>query len=472
MKNKILESSLWMLGGGSLQQILQFVIFILLARYLSPEVFGQVAMAAIVCEVASAIGRWGVGEILMQRRRMTSTLLSHCFVFCLFLSIAIISLLLTGIAIYAYFYGWNLFCKLVALLCPVIILQSFEIIPETLLRKNFSYKWLAIRGNLSATIGGLIAVGLAIEGFGVYALVVQRLASSLVMTIAVNIAMRNKNKVFSAAHFRPALLKIIASTGFHLVSAPLAVLVGPRLSDTLVAVFYGPASLGHLRITRRVFDMIAQVTISPISNVSQAAFSAISSDLKALEVTYKSFQGNCAAGVFPLFAGVALLAPFWVPLLLGDKWHESIHLIQYLSLAAVPAVVNYFQNPLLIVSRRNKIISIQNAIRIISSVALTLVAIPFGIKTVVILFVLQGYAFMIANLLIIKSVFKWSLVGMVVNLWPPLFSSLTTMGVLTMITFLFPDLTGFLALATLGATGAILYSGMMVLLFRKKLRRV
>lgn len=466
MRNDVLKSSLWMLGGNGLQQVIGFAIFVLLARFLDPHQFGTVAIAALIYEIVSAVGKWGVSDMLIQRRKATPLFISHAFVFVVSIAIVLVLVVLAGTSIYAMVEGWSLLSTLLFLLCPVVLMEAVSVPSETMLRLRMQYKWLAIRNNAAALIGGVFAVVLAALGFGVFALVGQRLVSVAVTTVMVLIGARDAARLFPVRRYRSVAFRGIGNVGFHLVSTPLAGMIGPRISDLMVGIFFGPAALGNLRITRRVFDMITQLTVTPISGVAEAAFSRLISKGAELRALYMRMQSTVANGVFPIFAGIAVSAGEWVPLLLGKQWTDSVPLIQLTSLAAVPAVVNYFQTPLLITYRRNKIISIQNIIRIVSSVALTAVAVPLGIKAVVLFFVLQGYVFMIANFVIIKRTAGWPVLPLIRNLVPPTVTTIASVAAVLAFRYWAPPYSLWLTLTLELAFGALVYALIMFTVFR------
>ncbi|MEP7295452.1 MAG: oligosaccharide flippase family protein [Burkholderiales bacterium] len=423
MQRQIALSILWMLGGNGLQQVLQFVIFILLARYLEPDVFGYVALATVVFDIVGTIGRWGIPETILQRRHASPLFLSHAFIFAVLLGGVLTLLVLAGTGTYIALHGWNLVAQLLLLLAPITLMQAAETVLEAMLRRNLEFKWLALRNNLASLVGGLFAIALAILHLGVYALVAQRFVSLAILLGMVWLLAGKQIRFFPFRRYRRGLFLGIARVGSHLVSGPFAGMLGPRLTDMMVGIVFGPAPLGQLKIARRIFDFVTQVTIMPLSSVAEAAFPRLVGKPAELRAVYKKIQGVCALGVFPLFAGLALGAPMWVPLVLGAKWLEAVPLIQWTSLAAVPAVVNYFQAPLLIAYRQNWLISKQNMARVVSGVALTAIGSLIGLEAVVVLFVAQGYAFMVFNWMMIKKVAGWTLRENLVNIAPASFAT-------------------------------------------------
>jgi len=460
--------SLWMLGGNGLYQGLQFVTFILLARYLEPDAFGYVALATGVFEIVSAAGRWGLSDVMLQRRQPSRLFLSHTFILGMALAGILYLFSIAGILVYVKLHGWTLIAQLLMLLAPMVLLQAAEMVPETVLKQRLDFRWLALRNNTAALVGGLVALVLAIKGLGVYALVVQRLLSLTILLAMVWTAAGDSIRIFPWRRYRKKLFAGIGTAGAHMVSSPLAALLGPRLTDIMVGIFLGPNALGQLKIARRIFDFVAELTIMPLSSVAQAVLPKLATREAELRTVYNRIQGVCALGVFPLFAGLALTAPLWVPLVLGRQWIAAVILIQLASLASISAVVNYFQLPLLIAYRRNKLISAQNIVRLASSVALTAVGLAFGLEVIVVLFVLQGYAFMIFNWMMIKKIAGWSVIENINNIMPALAGTGGMIAVLLLYDYRFHPEAGWINLALVSLVGALTYAIVLLTGFREK----
>jgi PST family polysaccharide transporter len=244
----------------------------------------------------------------------------------------------------------------------------------------------------------------------------------------------------------------------------------------IVGVALGPVALGQIKIARRIFDFVAQLTILPLSNVAQAAFPHLigkgvdgGDELRAV---YKRVQGVCALGVLPLFAGLAMTAPLWVPLALGEKWRPAIGLIQWISLSSVSAVVNYFQLPLLVAFRRNRLILRQNIARILTTVGLTAIGVLGGLTFVIQLSLIQAYGFTVYNWIVTRRIAGWDWRDNIANLVP---AAVATAG-MSVALLLFQDAVQFEAqwmqLAAMVAVGVASYAVILFAAFRRKSMRM
>ncbi len=129
MHRNVVSSAPWMFVGNTSQQILQFVTFILLARQLAPDIFGQVALAAVVIDIALAVGSWGLPQFLTQRGILSRKLAAHAFVLSLGLAFFLCVLIAGGVGIYTLFGDFTLIPQLILLMMPIIVLRDVARVP-------------------------------------------------------------------------------------------------------------------------------------------------------------------------------------------------------------------------------------------------------------------------------------------------------------------------------------------------------
>ena len=409
MHKKLLSNSLWSFAGNALQQLLQFGIFILLARHLYPEQFGYVALAAALIDAACPVVRWGMTHILLQRHRTSSTLLYHVFVLSLGMGALFTTLLIIGALVYRTAVGSSLVTELLLLLAPIIILQALETVPDALVRKRMAFKWLALRSNAAALIGGAAALLSLLWDSGVYALVIQRVVSMLTITVTVWIAARNYGQFY---HYRPVrwrLLKRIFQDGAQILSPSLAGVLNPRITDAIIGTFLGAGVLGQFKFAWRICEFIPQLTIVPLVSVAYSLFPTLVRTPDKLYEAYRQMTSLSSLFVFPAFVGLAATAEQWVPLLVGDKWVTAIPPIKIAVILCLSSVTNYYQIPLLLAHKRNRRLGVEGVVRLLSSSSFALIGAAYDLTTLIALLAVNAYLYAAYNIIVNKRLFGWSI---------------------------------------------------------------
>ena len=329
LKRRTTLSALWISVETWGQQLLQFLLFAILARLLGPEAYGLLSMALVVIlagDVLITNGGWA--EALIQRRDLDPGYTDTVF----WLLVAVAGSL-AGLAILlarpvsAALHQPKL-AQLVVWLSAVLPLASLCVVPDALLRREFRNAPLAARSLLATLGAGLVAVPMAVAGFGVWSLVVYQLAQPLIQAVV----------LWLAHPWRPAL----RFSGTHLreVASYVGGVLGERVMRVLdlviprVALGYtlGPAAVGQFTTARRILELLVQLLIGPVSRVAMPSFAGLVGDRARTQELFTF--GALFAGLvaFPGHVGLALVAPDLVSAVFGRAWEPSIPVLQVLTL--------------------------------------------------------------------------------------------------------------------------------------------
>jgi PST family polysaccharide transporter len=165
-------------------------VFIALARTLSPEAFGIVAIATAVIDLLNFIGRGGITEVLVQRRELDPRAMNAGFLASLICGAVLTLALIAAAPVFAQVFGTPELRSVMTLLAPICLLYAAGAVYEGILRHAFQFKQLALRNTTSTVVSGLIALAMALTGWGVWALVAQRLVGTVWSLAAMMVATR------------------------------------------------------------------------------------------------------------------------------------------------------------------------------------------------------------------------------------------------------------------------------------------
>jgi len=419
MYKKFISGAGWMFAGNASQQILQFITFIILARLLAPEIFGQVALASVVTDIAGAVALWGLPQFLIQRGLLVRTMQSHAYVLAILIALVLSVLIVTGVLIYAWAHEFTLVSQLILLQTPLLLIQAIGIVPDALFRRNLDFKLLAFRNNLAAFFGGGVALTLAFLDYGVYALVAQKVVAISILTLTVWWALEQRSFARPAG-IKVATLLMISRQSLRLLSNQIATLVGVRAMDGIIGLWLGNAVLGQFKIVMRIYDLLVQLAVSPLSAVALAAFPKLIADNEALRKFYNHLVTFSLVVFVPVMTGVAFTADKWVPMILGPQWMEVVPLFQIISITSVQCILGTFQNALQMSLRWNHFVFKQNMLRLVTSVLLTLFAAQFNIYLILVFYAVWAYGLAIYNARALNVARGWPWSDLLTTLLPSL----------------------------------------------------
>ena len=380
LKQQVFSGSLWSFAGTAGQQFVNFILFALLARLLTPTDFGVMALAAVVIDLLALIGCLGQIQALVQREEMDDRIESTSF-----WMLQGFGLVMTAIVFFSAPYVAAVFdvpslSGILRLLAPVCLFQTLSAVHEARLRRSFGFKWLAARMVIASMIGGVASIVLAFQGFGVYAMVGQRLIIAVILCAM----------VWWSSGWRPKFLwdtkeaLQLARFGSDLSIVAFLQTVNVRIIDVMVGYFFGPQVLGQLRIAWKLFDFIAAVAIQPVVNVALPALSRLQASRDAMGSATVRLMSVSGMVLYPIFFGIAITAQDLVPPLFGDQWGQAILFIEILAPIAVAAAINYFLGTTLTAAGRTRWILWQATGQVALALVISIAAVPFGVVAVLV----------------------------------------------------------------------------------------
>ena len=374
LKANVLRGSLWSVAGNAGQQAANFVIFLYLARALDPAAIGLVALAAILLEIVGATARLGVVEAL--QREQPNPALETALLLILLGSGAVGAVLIAAFAGGAWWLGYDrTFVQIILLLSPIALFQAVNTLPEAMFRRRLDYRSLAFR-NWAATIAaGAVAFVMIERGFGVFALVGQRLTLVAVSSLLLWLQIRWR-PVRGFAFRQP---RAVLATGWKVLVASLSGLLNTRIADMITGAFLGPAALGFLRLGWRFRDTLVQLTVQPMTGVALTSLSHLRDDPAARRRAFLRLTQLMAFVSLPIFFGLSVVAEPLLRLLVGPKWLGGVIVFQLLGPLMVAGSINYFFAPMMVAVGRADVVMRQSIAQTAATVPLIWAGSYFGL---------------------------------------------------------------------------------------------
>jgi len=373
VKKQILSSSLWSITGTGATMLSSFVVFALMTRLLRPIDFGVVAFAALFIDVTRGLMCGPFSEALIRRKQWDDAAASTGF----WMNLA--SAILSAAAVAAigsscaYAYGSVTLGDVFIVLSASLVVDALRGVHEAKLQREFGYRVLAIRAVFASVISGIAGILMALAGFGVWALVGNRLVASVLQTIIVTRTVSWSPKfVFSRAE-SAALFNF----GANMVGARLLGQINVKVAELVIGFILGPVSLAFFRVGSRALNFLTQVAVAPIQNTAFSAFSRLH-DARAVGQAYLRMTRATALVSFPVFFGAASIAPDFVAVCFGSHWKESGPIMAALALMVTPATLLYYSQPALASLGRTRLVLASNLGVCVLNALAAVVTVSFG----------------------------------------------------------------------------------------------
>lgn len=309
-----------------LRQGLQFCVSVVLARLLTPEEFGTVAMLAVFIAIASVISESGFSSALVQRREVSQQELSSVFYFTLALTVAAAGCLVLCAPLIAKFYRLPVLTAVIIAVSAQLVIGCLGSVHQVLLTRALDFRSQSYITGATQLVSGGVAVLLAKYGFGLWSIVTQSIvATTLTTALLWAFVPWRPSWTFSTS----AIRSLFRFGGFLLASALLDAIFS-RLNTILIGKFYSPSDLGYYsRADNTRLIPIASLA-GIISRVSFPVFSSVNHDAALLREGLRRAITVIMAIAVPLMFGMALTARPLVAVLFGEKWLPSVPYLQIL----------------------------------------------------------------------------------------------------------------------------------------------
>lgn len=448
------------------QQVLQFVVLVVLVRLLSQEDFGLVAMALAILQFLSVFLQVGVIEAIVQKPTVTAK--TYATAFWVQMSIAGLAagLLFLGHTWIAQLLGDPRLELLMMIFAGLLMVNAVSGIATAKLRREFQFKRIAFAALSGQLLGAIVAVVLASMGFGYWALVGQTLVAGVVQTGMLWF----HSGVVPWSGFNPTEARELFQFSWKLTLAGFMNRFNVNFQDLLIGGVLGPASLGLYNVGARAARLTNRVFVGVVETVALPALSRIQEDQEKLKRVVLRAQGLMALIAMPCFAMTAVLSGPLVDFLFGERWAMSASITQLLALAyMVHAVQMPAQRAVVARGAAGWLLFIKVTAAVTNVIAFVLF-VQFGIVAVALVYLVRAYVMLPVPVYVIRRVVGLRFSEMFTAVHRPLAAMLlAVVPVWCLLTFGVASQAAWVQLIAGGALGILIYVAAAMVLCRSEI---
>src|SRR5215471_12208618 len=327
LRQKVTSGVLWSGGARIAQLAYQLGVSIVLARLLSPEDYGLIAMVMVFTGFAGMLADAGFNAALIQRKILNYAHQHTAFWASLSLAVAVSAITFLLAPTVATFFSSPATKLILRVLALNLVFSSIGIVPSALLQRQMRFRTIAKIETGALVISGAVGVSMAVLGAGVWSLVAQSLSNCFLIAVMRCWSCRWLPK---AIFCRNALREIWSFTG-HLYGFNLINYWARNADNLLVGKFFGPSALG-------AYNRAYALMLLPITQINGvfyqvvfSAFSSIQGDKDRIKMAFLRVVSIASLFAFPLVVGLLVVAEPFVLTFYGPKWRHAVPLIQILA---------------------------------------------------------------------------------------------------------------------------------------------
>lgn len=429
-RSKVGSAAIFSLVDVFLRQGAQFFISIILARLLAPEDFGKLAIISIFYALASAIASGGISWAIIKEADLKP--IDEYSAFWTNMLLAVISVGILSIAaqtVASYYNDADLKWLMLAMM-PIIFISALGAVPEALLSKNLNMQPIMVGGAISVIVSGALAIILARNSFGTWALVAQMIVAQTISTSCNVYFSRWRPKMqFSGA----SLQKMYKISGHILINSIIEIFY-MKMYSLVIGKVFGPHQVGIYFRSESLALFPSSIIVAVFGRISFPYFSGISNDRKALSIKFIRFSEILVAIHVFTMVMLFLTATPLIFLILGPRWVEVIPIFKILCLSGTLLPMQIINNHANIAIGNSGYFFIVETIKKIFGICVIALIYTHGAEAIAWGFALTNALFYIVGLTVLWSSLKFSARAYLWGVVKVLFSIGVAAAVMTLLT--------------------------------------
>lgn len=320
-----------------------FLVTLLLARLLTPSDYGTVSVVTIFIALATTFVQGGFNTALIQKKDVDGNDYLTILVFSEIVAAALYLVIFFTAPFISNIYHTPELSSLLRVMAIVLFPGAFNAVQVAYVTRDLRFKVLTISSFVSALLAAAVGIGLAVAGFGAWALVIQQLvnqtATCFVTYCIVRWIPKGRFSVQSLRRLLPFGAKVFASNFI------IALFLDIR--SLLIGQIYSSEALGFFNRGKQFPQAVMESVNGTIQTVLLPVYSKKQDSVSSVAKMVSKTVRISSLLLFPMMVGLAAVAEPLVSLLLTDKWLECVpylqifaigYLFQAIQLAIIQAI--------------------------------------------------------------------------------------------------------------------------------------
>lgn len=326
--NRVIHGIFWKFAERIMAQAVSLIVSIILARLLSPQEYGTIAIVTVFIAISNVFVNCGFGQALIQKKDADKKDFSSVFYVCLLVSAVLYVLLYFAATPIAEFYEIPELIPLTRVLGLTIPIQGFNSIQQAYVAKKMDFKKFFYATLIGTVISAFVGIFMAFAGYGVWALVAQNITNMIIDTVVLQISIDLKISL----EFSIQRIRKLFSFGWKLLVQGFVLEIYSSLRSLLIGKFYTPEDLSFYNKGQQ-FPSLICTNID--TSISTALFPAMSNHQESIDEIRRMTKRTIRSVSYlmaPVLIGFIVTAEPFIEVVLTEKW---LPCVPYLRIACI-----------------------------------------------------------------------------------------------------------------------------------------
>ena len=331
MSKRVASGVAWNIAEKIGSTLLQAIVSIIVANRIMPDDMGIIAVLTVFVTLSQVVIDSGFSQTLIRKANATAEDFKAVFRFNLIASVALYAILTATTPWVASYYGWELIRKVAPVLYLLLPLNALCVIQNTIMVKEFRFAQLSTIIFFSSLISGILAIVMALTGFGIWSLVGQRV--SMMATKAILLWWKSPWRW--RRDIRTGSLREMTPYSLRLIATDMITAIYNNIAQLFIGKIYSADMLGYYNQAQKLKDMPVNATMQSIQSVTFPALAKISDNPTKFDEGYRRVLMLTAFIMLPVMTGLIATADDIYMLLLKPQWHPAIPYFRIMCLIGI-----------------------------------------------------------------------------------------------------------------------------------------
>lgn len=329
--SKLISGFGWFTSTKLIVQVASWASTIWVARILTPDDYGLVAISGIFVGFCLTISSLGLGSALINKQDLSPAEIASVFWVNLAMAVSVYGILFLIAPYVAVWYEDQRLTEVIRVAALMVVASPLGLVPRAMVTRELKFRTIALIGMASNAVVIGSTIVLAISGFGYWSLIISTVAGEFCYPILYMIVAR----YVPGRPSSPLQHRWLFTYGMNILSSRI-VAYGNNYSSTIIGsnIFSVP-EMGELRLAGTLAGLPMRKIGEIFGQIGFPAFSRLQSDTEKARSVFLGMHQLLLAMTVPMFVGIALISEDLVPLVLGAKWSGIAHLLQIFCLINV-----------------------------------------------------------------------------------------------------------------------------------------
>lgn len=350
IKQDLISGIIWTAIGKYSGMAVSLIVTSILARLISPEDFGVIAIANVVIWFLAMFTSMGIGPAIIQRNDLSQKDLNNIFTFTILTGGLLGVIFFSSSWFIADFYDNQLLLPVCQILSLNIFISAINMVPSAMMAKYKRFKETARISFLLYTITGIISIVAAYNGARVYALLI----SPILSPIGTLIYNKYYYPVNISYNFSVEPIKRIFSFSFYQFLFEFVNYFSRNLDKLIIGKYMTMSDLGYYEKSYRLMQLPLQNVTSVINPVLQPVLSSLQDNPNEIGNKYNKIIRFISTLSFPIMVILYICAYEIIHLFYGNNWDAAIPTFKILSISVCLQMILSTSGAIFLVSNNTK----------------------------------------------------------------------------------------------------------------------